>query len=150
MRFLTLVACAAIAVPAVAQSPSEFAKPEDAIKYRKSALAVMGEHFSRIGAVVKGARPYDAKKVAHDAAIVEQMSSLPWQAFVEGSDLGETRAKPEIWQNRDKFREKAQTMQSAVQKLSTAAKSGDQGALKTAFGDAAGTCKSCHDDYRSK
>lgn len=150
MRLLTLLACAAIAAPAVAQSPPDFSKPEDAIKYRRGALTVMGEHFSRIGAVVKGARPYDAKRVANDAAIVEQMSSLPWQAFVKGSDMGETRAKPEIWQNEKSFQEKAQSMQSAVAKLSTVAKSGDQAALKTAFGDAAGTCKACHDDFRSK
>jgi hypothetical protein len=32
-----------LALPAAAQ----FAKPEDAIKYRKASLSVMGTHFSR-------------------------------------------------------------------------------------------------------
>ena len=50
------------AVPASAQ----FAKPEDAIKYRQSALFVMGQHFGRLGAMANGRTPFDAK-AAKDA-----------------------------------------------------------------------------------
>lgn len=46
-----------MAAPASAQ----FAKPEDAIKYRQSALFVMGQHFGRIGAMANGKVPFDAK-----------------------------------------------------------------------------------------
>jgi cytochrome c556 len=41
-------------------------------------------------------------------------------------------------------------MQDAVAKLNTVAKGGDKAAIKVAFGDAGGTCKACHDDYRAK
>ena len=75
---------AGVAVAAQAQAP--FAKPEDAIKYRQSALFVMGQHFGRIGAVVKGERPYNKDEVVKNAAIAEQMSSLHWEAFVPGTD----------------------------------------------------------------
>ncbi len=44
------LAAAAYAVPAAAQ----FEKAEDAIKYRQSALFVMGQHFGRIGAMANG------------------------------------------------------------------------------------------------
>src|SRR3954462_12826456 len=87
-------ACCTFAVPASAQ----FAKPEDAIKYRQSALFVMGQHFGRIGAMVNGKAPYDPKAAADSAQIVSTMSHLPWAAFGPGTDKGrETRAKPEIW-----------------------------------------------------
>jgi cytochrome c556 len=41
-------------------------------------------------------------------------------------------------------------MQSEVAKLSAAAKSGDQNAIKTAFGGVGQSCKACHDDFRKK
>ncbi|MFY8184063.1 MAG: cytochrome c, partial [Polynucleobacter sp.] len=41
------------ASPAFAQ----FQKTEDAIKYRQSAFSLIGTHFGRIGAVVKGEVP---------------------------------------------------------------------------------------------
>jgi len=49
-RFASLAvaaACAAMSLPAAAQ----FAKPEDAIKYRQSSLFVMSQHFGRLGAM---------------------------------------------------------------------------------------------------
>jgi cytochrome c556 len=41
-------------------------------------------------------------------------------------------------------------LQSESVKLVAAAKSGNQDAFKTAFGATAGTCKTCHDDFRAK
>lgn len=136
------------AMPLAAQA--QFAKVEDAVKYRKSAFAVMGVHFARIGAVVKGEKPFDKATVANDAAIVEMMSKLPWQAFPAGSDVPESKAKPEIWKEQDKFKAGSEKMQADVAKLSAAAKSGDLNQIKTAFGAAGQTCKSCHDNFRDK
>jgi len=146
VAMMTLAAAAATPLAAQAQ----FAKPEDAVKYRKSAFSVMGTHFGRIGAVVKGERPYDKAAVELDAAAVEFMSKLPWQAFGPGTDAGETKAKPEIWKEQDKFRAAADKMTAEVSKLSAAARSGDQAMLKAAFGNAAQSCKACHDNYRNK
>ena len=138
MTFITL------ALPAAAQ----FAKPEDAIKYRKASLSVMGTHFSRVGAMATGKAPYDAKAAAENADIAAAMSKLPWAAFTEGSDKGETRAKPEIWKDSAKFKEAGDKMQAELAKLAVAAKAGNVDALKTAFGPAASTCKGCHDNFR--
>ena len=63
------LACMCTALPAAAQ----FAKPEDAIKYRQSAFTVMATHFGRIGAVVQGKAPYDAKTTAENANIAMMM-----------------------------------------------------------------------------
>jgi cytochrome c556 len=146
-RMLAMLTLAAVvAVPAHAQ----FAKVEDAVKYRKSALSVMETHFSRISAVVKGEKPYDNAAVAADAALVETLSTLPWSAFPADSETSDSKARPEIWKEQDKFKSAAEKMQTEVAKLSTAAKSGDLAAIKTAFGAAGQSCKACHDDFRRK
>jgi len=38
----------------------------------------------------------------------------------------------------------------AVANLNTAAQSGDQEAIKKAFGAAGAACKNCHDDFKKK
>jgi cytochrome c556 len=146
--FLGMVLVAGIAGTAQAQAP--FAKAEDAIKYRKSAMFVMSQHFGRIGPVVKGERPYDKDEVARNAAIAEQMSKLPFDAFVAGTDKGETGAKPEIWTGAAKFKSSAEKMQQEMSKLAQAAKGGDLNAIKAQFGETGKACKACHDDFRKK
>jgi cytochrome c556 len=136
----------ALSVPAAAQ----FAKPEDAIKYRKASFTVMAAHFGRVGAMANGRAPYDAKAAADNAEIAVAMSKLPWAAFGEGTDKGETRAKPEIWKEQAKYKEGADKMQAEMVKLAAAAKTGNLDNLKAAFGPAAGTCKACHDAYRKE
>jgi cytochrome c556 len=134
----------------VAHAQTPFAKAEDAIKYRQSALFVMGQHFGRLGPVVKGERPYDKDEVARNAAVAEQMSKLPWDAFVAGTDKGDTRAKPEIWTNAAKFKSAAEKMQQEISKLAQVAKGGDLNAVKAQFGETGKACKACHDDFRKK
>ena len=146
--FAGLVLVAGIAGTAHAQAP--FKKPEDAIKYRQSALFVMAQHFGRIGAVVKGERPYNKDEVAKNAAIAAQMSTLPWEGFVAGSDKGKTEAKPEVWSNAAKFKSAAEKMEDEISKLAQVAKGGDLGAIKAQFGATGKACKACHDDFREK
>lgn len=133
-----------LALPAAAQ----FAKPEDAIKYRKASFTVMAAHFGRVGAMASGKAPFDAKAAADNADIAAAMAKLPWTAFPEGSDKGDTRSKPEIWKDSAKYKEAADKMQTEMAKLAAAAKVGNVDALKSAFGPAASTCKGCHDNFR--
>jgi cytochrome c556 len=135
----------ALAAPAFAQS---FQKPEDAIKYRKSAFSVMSAHFGALGAMANGRAPFDAQAAARHADVIALVSHLPFTGFVAGTDKGETRAKPEIWAEQAKFRGAAEKMQSEVGKLAVAAKTGNLDNLKAAFGPAAQSCKACHDEYR--
>jgi cytochrome c556 len=129
---------------------AQFAKVEDAVKYRQSAFSVMSTHMGRIGAVVKGERPYDKAAVEADAAVIEMMSRLPWSAFPANSNLQNSKAKPEIWEQQDKFRAGADKLQENTVKLSAAAKSGDLNAIKAAFGAVGQSCKACHDSFRNK
>lgn len=143
---LALAAAAFTALPAAAQ----FAKPDDAVKYRKSAFSVMGTHFSRIGAMAQGRVPFDAAAAQANADVVVVMSRLPFAGFVEGT-AGTEKGTPKatVWTQRAQFDDRAKKMQDAVGKLQAASKSGNLDQVKAAFGDAAGTCKACHDDYRN-
>lgn len=132
--------------PAVAQ----FKSVDDAIEYRQGALAVMGHHFGSIGAMVSGKAPFDAKLAQANAELVATLARLPWGAFVEGSDKGDTNARPEIWSQPDKFKAAAQKLEDASVKLAAIARTGKQDDLKAAFSATAETCKSCHDDFRKK
>lgn len=146
--FLLATAALVTAVPFAAQA--QFAKPEDAIKYRKAAFTVMASHFGRNAPVVRGERPFNAQEAAANAAIVETMSTLPFTAFGAGTDKGDTKAKPEIWTDTAKFNAAKDAMIKAVADFSAAAKSGNEAAFKAAFGGVGKTCKGCHDDFRKE
>ena len=127
---------------------AQFQKPEDAIKYRQSVYTVMANSFGKIGAVVKGEAPFNKEDVAKNAAIVQIMSTLPWQAFGPGTEGG--KAQPAIWSENAKFKAASEKMQLAVVDLNKAAQSGDLENIKKAFGAAGASCKNCHDDFKKK
>ena len=151
MKAFACIAAAAALVAMAAPAAAQFAKPEDAIKYRQSALSVMGTHFGRVGAMATGRAPYDAKVAAENAEIVAEMAKLPWAGFMAGTDKGgNTKAKPEIWTEQAKFKENNEKLIAETAKLAAAAKTGNLDALKTAFAATADTCKTCHDAFRNK
>jgi cytochrome c556 len=133
-------------LPAAAQ----FAKPEDAVKYRKGAYNVMAAHFGRIGAMAQGRVPFDAAAAAANADIVVTMSKLPFAAFPEGTSGTEKGTpKPNVWSEHAKFEDLAKKMQEEVVKLQAATKTGNLDQVKAQFGNAAGACKNCHDNFRN-
>lgn len=150
MKALSIVLLALATTAFSGGASAQFAKPEDAIKYRKSAFTVMATHFGRIGAMVNGKAPFDAKAAAENAAIAESIAKLPWAAFGEGTDKGDTKAKAEIWKDAAKFHEGSDKLQSEMAKLTAAAKTGNFESVKTAFAGAGGQCKGCHDSFKDK
>lgn len=145
-KALTCVALLATTWTGLAQA--QFAKPEDAIKYRKASLTLLATHFGRLNQMAQGKLPFDAKTAADNADVVAMVAKLPWAAFGEGTDKGETRAKPEIWKDAGKFKEAADKSQAELAKVVAAAKTGNLDAIKAAVGPAASSCKACHDNFR--
>ena len=150
MKKIAAFVLAASAITLSAPASAQFAKPEDAVKYRKNALFVMQQNFSRVAAMAAGKAPFDAKVAADSAAVAEFTSKLPWAAFGEGTDKGDTKALPEIWKEQAKFKEYADKMQAEMAKLNAAAKTGNLDNIKVAVNATGGTCKTCHDAYRAK
>jgi cytochrome c556 len=150
MKSTLFFAAAAVALASAGPVHAQFQKPEDAIKYRQSALSVMGTHFGRLGAMANGRIPFDAAVATANADIVANMAKLPWAAFGPGTDSGNTKAKPDIWKEPAKFKELSDKAVDATGKLAAAAKTGNIDAIKAAFGATAGSCKACHDAYRAQ
>jgi cytochrome c556 len=151
MKAFAFIAAAATLLAFSAPASAQFAKPEDAIKYRQSALSVMGTHFGRVGAMANGRVPFDAKVASDNTEIVATMAKLPWAGFGPGTEGGaNSKAKPEIWTEQAKFKENSDKLIAESTKLAAAAKTGNLDALKTAFAATAGTCKACHDAFRKE
>ena len=150
MKTITALALAAFAATFVVPASAQFAKAEDAVKYRKSAFFVMQQNFGRVAGMAAGKVPFDAKVAAESAAVAEYVGKLPYAAFGPGTDQGDTKAKPNIWKEKAKFDDYATKMQAEMVKLTAAAKTGNLDAIKVAVNDTGASCKSCHDDFRAK
>ena len=141
------VAAAVLAVAAALPASAQV-KPEDQIKLRKSAYALMGANFASLAAMAQGKKPYNKDEAARNANLVATLADVPRQYFGEGTDKGETKAKPELWKNRADFDSKMDKMINETKRLPQAA--ADLASLKQAVGDVGSACKACHDDYRAK
>ena len=150
MRFAAPLALAAACCAFAAPASAQFAKPEDAVKYRQSVMTVMANHFGRVGAMVNGRVPYDAKAAIDNAEIVQTMSHLPWPGFAANTDKLSKAAKSEIWGEPAKFKEANERLTADTAKLVAAAKTNNLDNLKSAFQTTAGSCKNCHDSFRNQ
>ena len=95
--------------------------------------------------------PFDAKIAAENAAIVEEMSKLPWAAFGAGTDKGETRAKPEIWSDGAKFKKSSDDLVAAAAPAERCRQDRQSGQPEEGvWCETAKTCKACHDAFRKE
>jgi cytochrome c556 len=128
--------------------PAQQLKPEDQIKQRQAGYRVLGYNFGSLAAMAQDKKPYNKEEAIRNAALAAAIADYPRGFFGEGTEKGETKAKPEIWQKRTDFDAKMDKMVTAVKALPQAA--GDPATLKKAVSDAGAACKACHDDYRAK
>jgi cytochrome c556 len=148
MKKVLLSLCAVVGFAAAVPAQAQFSKPEDAIKYRQSAYTLMGNHMGRIAGQLRADKP-DMAAIQRSAGIIDFASQLPGEAYIPGSDKGNTKAKPEIWTD-PKVREVGKAMRAEVVKLVEVAKGGDVAAIRAQFQATAKSCDNCHDNYRSK
>ncbi len=150
MNRFSLAAITLAAAVGTAPAAAQFQKPEDAIKYRQSAMALQGATLGQVFAMANGRVPFDAKVAAENIEIVAMLNRLQFKAFVEGSDKGDTKAKPEIWTQKDKWAANIAKSEADVAKLAVAGKSGNLDQIKAAVGSAGQSCKACHDEFRKE
>lgn len=140
----------ALLVSAFAPAQAQFARMDDAVKYRQAAFQLLSTHVGRTGAMAKGEVAFDKATLEANMAIIELISKQVWHAFPAGSDTALSKAKAEVWKDPVNFKTSADKMQVEIGNLSQVVKSGDRASLKTAFGALTQTCKSCHDNYRNR
>lgn len=119
--------------------------------YRQSYFALLAANFGPMVATVKGEIPWDQTKMENWGNDLAALSTLDvMRGFVDGSDKGTTRAKPEIWTNKDDFTAKLEDLHKALASLQQATASGDRKAIGEQVAAAGKACKSCHDDYKAE
>jgi cytochrome c556 len=123
-------------------------KIEQAIKHRRAAFTLMSTYFSRLTQTVDGDRPYDKAGVIADAKVVALLSRLPWEGFTPGSDVGNTRAKEDIWFEEDRFKKLATELETQTGAMAKIAESGDLQQIKRTFENVRDTCTACHKAFR--
>jgi cytochrome c556 len=146
----TITIGAALAASSVVVAQHAFNDADKAVEYRQKALSVMQNNFAYMGDMLKGDMPFDASIFAERAETFAALASVPWVGFSqEGAMPGSnTDALPAIWDNWEDFQERAQQLQSDADALVSAASTGDQGQMRSAFMTAAKSCKGCHDQYK--
>lgn len=139
---LTTVAGLMTATPASAQ----FAKADDAIKYRQSAFTLMTVHMGRLGAMARGDVPFDAAAAKASANVVAVVSALPWDAFPPGSNTGAAKVKGDPWKDAANFSKLQADLKAQTAKLPDAVATLD--GLKGQVGATSRACRNCHEQYR--
>lgn len=143
LSLVTLLAGSAVATAAV--------KPDAAIRYRQSVYTVIDWNFAPLGEMVKGKTAFDATAFARHAERIAFLAPQLLEGFPRGSDSGaKTTAKADVWKNMDDFKSKMDDFVQQSQALAEVARGGDEAKMKEQFKRTAGTCKACHDAYRSR
>lgn len=146
-----LIALAVMASGAgVAGSAHAQQKPEDVIKYRKAVMTVQSWNMRPMALMVKGQQPFDAALFAWYAGVIQSTSFMLPDAFLAGSDKGDTKARPEIWSDAGKFKATVDRFNADAAKLVAAAKAGTLDAVRGPFGELAKNCGGCHKQFRMK
>ena len=137
------LAAALLSVPAARAAGD----PNEAIKYRQMVMSSIGAHIGAIAAVLKGKVPHGGHILGH-AKAMHAASHMLDDIFPPDSGVGETRAKPEIWEQPEKFKAGVKVFQDASAVLVKAAESGDMAAIGDAIGDVGKACGGCHKPFR--
>lgn len=139
-----VAAFVALAAPAYAQ----FAKSEDAIKYRQAVFTLQGNHLGRLAAMAKGEKPFNAAEAKVSADFIAELSKMPWEAFPAGSGGAPAKIKGDPWANLADFKGLQDKFIAEAAKLPTAVATLD--GLRAQVGATGGSCKNCHDKYRGQ
>ena len=150
MKVLTKIAIAAGAV-ALATTAMAQPKPENFVKQRQSAFALMGWYFGPLAAVAKGEKPFNKDDAVRATSYLVPLSKMPWEGVVAGTEnVGNTKAKPEIWSDSAGFAAAAAAFRTQAGAMQAAAQSGDKAAVAAQVGPLFGACRTCHTAYRAQ
>jgi cytochrome c556 len=131
---------------------SQAAPPEDgkaAFERREDKMKHMGRPFYLgIGRVVKGTAAYGPDTVTAAETVAALASTLDRSLYPPGSDVAESKIKPEIFAANDHVDQLIAAVQAATAKLVPAVKTGDKAAITVAYTAVNNACNACHTKFR--
>jgi cytochrome c556 len=145
---LAIAALAGIVTVASAQRPARtpadlIRNRQDSYKQIQSAFRVLFQQNQAGEPSIEAIRPH----AATIARLAPQVNG--WFPPGTGPETGvPTRAKAELWANRQDFMGRAAAFVVASRRVDAAARAGDVGAFRAAFPALRQACADCHDRYR--
>jgi cytochrome c556 len=120
------------------------------IKERQQIMESNGKAMKLATDMAKGEKPFDAKAAADAMKSINDRMDRFVTLFPEGTEKGEkTRARPEIWKNKQDFTDWGKQLKEDTAKAQQASAQGLD-SFKTAVADVGKTCSGCHKDYRTE
>jgi cytochrome c556 len=150
MRLVSVAAVAACISAAALAAPLGKDRALQVMHARHEGMHAIGDANKAIHRGLAGTP--DLAAVRANAARMAQLSQQAsgWFPAGTGPDVAKTRAKADIWQNAGDFAAKLRNFQAAARALDAAARGNDVAAMNAGYADLGGTCKACHDKYRSE
>ena len=105
------------------------------------------QHIAALRALLGGEISHPADIKMHAAAL-ENTGKMFATIFPEGTMGPTSRAKEDIWKNKDDFATRVKAFQDATKALDEAAEKGDNTATLAAVNAVNATCGGCHTPYR--
>jgi len=153
LTLLAALSALAMGLLATGAQAQQAPKPEQLIKWRQSAFQVVAWNNGRVKANVDG--QYNKEEVIKAAnAIAAIANGNLGSLFAAGSETGkgwhDTSTKPELFAAGSKVGDYAAAFAREATELAHLAATADQAKVKEQFAKLGRTCKTCHDDYKSK
>lgn len=117
---------------------------ESDIGYRKDIMMAMDWNLVRIAQAVRHQIPYNRDRLIAEGQALQSLSTLPWVAFVPGSDHGATKAKPEIWRQAAQFQAHIRKFEQVAVQLEKSTSQGNLSGVAQPLTEVAQGCRSCH------
>ena len=149
MKLMKITSVAALLLSVGFLGNLSLADSEGIIKYRKNVMKTNAGHMGAIMDILKNHLPLETHVVDH-ARSINQNSKMILSMFPKGSDLGDTKAKPAIWENWSKFESAVNAFVRESSKLVKVAESGDMKALAKQFRATGKTCGGCHKNFKKR
>jgi cytochrome c556 len=124
-----------------------------AVEQRKALMKLNGASAGKIAAFLQKGEGTTADVATAAGTIADDAKKLPslWPDGTSTADMpGQTRAKPELFQNKQKAVQYLTILGEKAAALQTAAKAGNKEAIQAAFGAMnREACGACHNDFRA-
>ena len=149
-RFLSAAAGATVLLTVVVYAAS----PEDgqaAFQRREDTMKRMGRRlYLGIGRVVKGTAAYGPDTVTAAETVASLASALDRTLFPPGSDVAESKIKPQIFSANDHVDQLIVAVKTATAQLVPVVESGDKAAITAAYTAVNNACNGCHTEFRKE
>ena len=151
MKKTLVLAAVAVAMGGLAGIAAAQVKPDVLVKQRQSAMTLIGKYWGPIAGMASGkVSPYNADVVSRNATYLENLAQMPWDGFHDSTKGEKTRALPAIWEQKAKFDELGQRLQTETAKLGEIARKKDEAGVKQQYAAVGKVCGPCHESFREK